>query len=95
MAVKHIKYHATHEKFKYTESGFGMDLVKQGLILDRVSKLIDENSLQPPRTSVFPLCAGSLALAHRIQESGKVVGKIVMQQRPMGKHARATIWDLV
>jgi NADPH2:quinone reductase len=56
---------------------YGVRPESQGEILRAAAKLVDEGSLRPHVSRVIEL--GELAEGHRLQESGHVTGKIVVQ----------------
>ncbi|MEO0898951.1 MAG: zinc-binding alcohol dehydrogenase family protein [Bacteroidota bacterium] len=64
----------------FTRSMFEMeDMEQQHHLLNRVAALLDEGMLQSTVTSnLGPLTVNNLKEAHRLQESGKVIGKNVL-----------------
>ena len=55
------------------------DIQKQHELLNRVSKLLDDNTLQSTVTNnLGPITAETLKEAHALQESGRVIGKNVL-----------------
>jgi len=57
-----------------------VDTYKQGMILDKVSALVDSGVLKSTETKLFQgLTASNLQEAHVLQESGKSIGKIVIK----------------
>jgi NADPH:quinone reductase-like Zn-dependent oxidoreductase len=57
-------------------SMFGMEMEKQGEILNRVSSLVDERTLRTTACTRFAWSELPQAIA--LQESGKAIGKIVL-----------------
>jgi len=59
---------------------FNVDTIKQGMILDKVSELVDSGALKSTETKLLQgLTASNLQEAHKLQESGKSIGKIVIK----------------
>jgi zinc-binding alcohol dehydrogenase family protein len=54
------------------------DIAHQSYILNTVSEMIDAGKLQTPIWKSLPWSLESLKEAHKLQESGKAIGKIVM-----------------
>jgi NADPH:quinone reductase-like Zn-dependent oxidoreductase len=69
-----------HWECMFTRSTFGTpDIEKQHRILERATDLIDDGTLRGTLgRSVGPLDAEHLRAAHRLVESGKACGKIVL-----------------
>jgi zinc-binding alcohol dehydrogenase family protein len=63
-------------EYMFTRPRTGIDLEKQGAILDRVSELLDAGVLRSTVKHVLPW--EEVAVAHRMIESGHTLGKIVM-----------------
>jgi NADPH:quinone reductase-like Zn-dependent oxidoreductase len=63
-------------EYMFTRSRTGIELEKQGAILDRVSELLDAGVLHSTVKHVLPW--EEVAVAHRMIESGHTLGKIVM-----------------
>ncbi|MBC3540252.1 zinc-binding alcohol dehydrogenase family protein [Rufibacter sediminis] len=56
------------------------DMVQQHHILNKVAQLLDEGTLQPTlNTTMQGLTAENLKEAHRLLESGKAIGKVVLK----------------
>lgn len=56
------------------------DLIEQHLLLQEVSHLVDEGVLRSTRTQTLqPISAATLKQAHGIAESGKAIGKTVIE----------------
>jgi NADPH2:quinone reductase len=56
------------------------DMAEQGELLNKVSKLVDEGSLQTTLADNFgPINAQNLKRAHALIESGRAKGKIVLE----------------
>jgi NADPH2:quinone reductase len=78
IARKLFRKNATlYFEFMGTPTVHGVRLESQGEILRSVAKLVDEGRLKPHVSRVFAL--EELAEAHRLQESGHVTGKLVVQ----------------
>jgi NADPH2:quinone reductase len=72
---------STHWESMFTRSMFGTpDIAEQGALLNEVSHLVDEGKLTTTLGQHFGrINAGNLKRAHRMLESGKTVGKIVLE----------------
>ncbi len=68
-------------EFMYTRSMFGTDdIARQHEILNHVADLLDEGKLQSTLTTTIKgLSADNLKKAHAMQESGKTIGKTVIE----------------
>jgi len=78
IARKLFRKNATlYFEFMGTPTVHGVRLESQGEILRSAAKLVDEGRLKPHVSRVFAL--EELAEAHRLQESGHVTGKLVVQ----------------
>lgn len=56
------------------------DMVEQHHILNKIAQLLDEGILQPTlNTTLHGLTAENLKEAHRLLESGKAIGKVVVK----------------
>nr|BAJ97942.1 predicted protein [Hordeum vulgare subsp. vulgare] len=63
----------------FTRSAFEVDMERQKEILDQLAKLADEKVLEHRAFTVFPsVSLENIREAHRMQESGKTHGKIVL-----------------
>ncbi|WP_421074869.1 MULTISPECIES: zinc-binding alcohol dehydrogenase family protein [unclassified Microbacterium] len=70
-----------HWELMFTRPRHGWDLLAQHDLLERVTQLIDEGRIRTTLTQTLaPLNAESLRQAHRLVESGHVVGKIVVAE---------------
>ena len=68
-----------HWEFMFARPRHGWDLIAQHRLLARVAELVDAGRLRTTLTQTLtPLDAASLREAHRIVESGRAVGKIVV-----------------
>uniref|UniRef100_A0A7S2J7X5 Enoyl reductase (ER) domain-containing protein n=1 Tax=Zooxanthella nutricula TaxID=1333877 RepID=A0A7S2J7X5_9DINO len=65
-------------EFMFTRPMFGVDQGFQGFILNEGAKLIDTGMLKLPQVKALPFDVKSIREAHLEQESGKVIGKIVL-----------------
>lgn len=63
----------------FTRSVTGVEMEKQGAILNRVAELIDAKVLHSTANNHFPLNKIVEALA--LQDSGNAIGKIVLSTR--------------
>lgn len=63
-------------EFMFSRPIFGVDLEKQGEILNRVADLVDSKVFLPTNTHTLPL--SKIQEAHKIIESGSSIGKIVL-----------------
>jgi NADPH2:quinone reductase len=72
---------STHWEFMFTRSMFETaDIAEQGLLLNEVSRLVDEGRLRTTLGETYgAINAGNLKRAHQMLESGKTVGKIVLE----------------
>ena len=68
-------------EFMYTRSMYQTDdIAKQHTILNHIAELLDNGTLQTTLTTTFQgLTAENLKEAHRLQESGKTIGKTVIE----------------
>jgi len=62
----------------FTRSLFGVEMERQHAILNNASRLIDGGLLKLPSVKVRPYTLEDLREAHKEQESGKVIGKLVL-----------------
>ncbi|HEY8586909.1 MAG TPA: zinc-binding alcohol dehydrogenase family protein [Rhodanobacter sp.] len=69
-----------HWEFMFARSRFRTDdMAEQGRILDRVAGLIDAGTLRSTRRQTLtPINAANLREAHRLLESGTMIGKLVL-----------------
>jgi NADPH2:quinone reductase len=72
---------STHWEFMFTRSMFETaDIAEQGALLNEVARLVDEGSLRTTLGAQYGVInAGNLKRAHATIESGKAVGKIVLE----------------
>jgi zinc-binding alcohol dehydrogenase family protein len=72
---------STHWEFMFTRSMFGTaDIAEQGVLLNEVSRLVDAGRLRTTLGEVYGVIdAENLKRAHRMLESGRTVGKIVLE----------------
>lgn len=67
-------------EFMFTHGNYGIDVQRQGDILKHVTKLVDEGEIQ---TTLFktlsPLNIDNLSNAHKLIESKKSIGKLVIE----------------
>lgn len=71
----------------FTRALFGVEMERQHAILNNASRLIDGGLLKLPSVKVRPYTLDALREAHREQESGRVIGKLVLStqaNRPRG-----------
>ncbi len=68
-------------EFMFTRAMFGTpDMAEQGRLLTRVAQLIDDGVLKTTLTETLaPINAANLRRAHAQLESGKTIGKLVLQ----------------
>ena len=62
----------------FTRPLYGVEMEKQRHILDTGARLIDGGLLKLPAVKVLPFTVEALRGAHTSQESGEVIGKIVL-----------------
>lgn len=56
------------------------DMIEQHKLLEEVARLVDEGLLRTTRTETLsPINAGNIKRVHRLVESGKAIGKTVLQ----------------
>jgi NADPH:quinone reductase len=81
IAVFKRKSVSMHWESMFTRSVFETpDMAEQGELLNKVSKLVDEGSLQTTLADNFgPINAQNLKRAHALIESGRAKGKIVLE----------------
>jgi len=65
----------------FTRAMFKVEMEKQGAILNNASTLIDSGLLKMPSVKVRPYTLEDLKEAHKEQESGKVIGKLVLSSK--------------
>jgi len=65
----------------FTRALFGVEMERQHAILNNASRLIDEGLLKLPSVKVRPYTLENLREAHREQESGKVIGKLLLSMQ--------------
>jgi zinc-binding alcohol dehydrogenase family protein len=72
---------STHWEFMFTRSMFETaDMAEQGALLNEVSRLVDEGALRTTIGETYGVInAGNLKRAHQVIESGRAVGKIVLE----------------
>ena len=76
-----LKSVSVHWELMFTRTIFGTaDMGEQGVLLNRVSKLVDEGKLRTTMTSRYaPIDAANLKRVHALIESGSTRGKIVLE----------------
>lgn len=56
------------------------DIAEQGVLLNEISRLVDSGTLRTTRLETLsPINAENLKQAHRLIESGRTIGKIVLE----------------
>lgn len=72
---------SVHWEFMFTRSAFNTaDSAQQGILLHEVARLMDANILQTTMTERYtPINVANLKQVHRLIESGKARGKIVLE----------------
>jgi NADPH2:quinone reductase len=72
---------STHWEFMFTRSMFGTsDMAEQGVLLNEVSRLVDAGRVRTTLGETYGVIdAENLKRAHRMLESGRAVGKIVLE----------------
>jgi NADPH:quinone reductase len=72
---------SVHWEFMFTRSFFNTtDIAEQGKLLNEVSRLIDAGILRTTMTEKYsPINATHLKQVHALIESGKALGKIVLE----------------
>jgi NADPH2:quinone reductase len=72
---------STHWEFMFTRSMFGTaDIAEQGALLNEVARLVDAGRLRTTLGETYGLInAEGLKRAHRMLESGRTMGKIVLE----------------
>jgi NADPH:quinone reductase-like Zn-dependent oxidoreductase len=73
-----------HWELMFTRSLYGTaDMVRQGELLAEVADLVDHGELFSTVQQISgPICADALRQAHRLQVSGRCIGKQVLQGWP-------------
>lgn len=76
-----FKSQSLHIEFMFTRSMFNaVDMDEQGLLLTRVAQLVDQGYIQTTSgKNIGGINAENLKLAHAELESGKAIGKIVLE----------------
>ena len=70
-----------HWEFMFARPRHGWDLIAQHDLLERIAELVDAGRIRTTLTrTLTPIDAASLREAHRIVESGRAVGKIVVAE---------------
>lgn len=67
-----------HWEFMFCRSVSGVAMEAQGRILKQCAKLIDSGTIKSLVSKTFPLSVENLITAHEMLESGKTIGKIVL-----------------
>jgi len=57
---------------------FGVEVERQGAILDRVSALVNEGKLATTLVTELPWTVEGMVEAHRLSDSGRTIGKTVL-----------------
>jgi len=72
---------SVHWEFMFTRSMFQTaDMNEQRLLLDRVSELVDAGNIRTTASEIIrPINAENLRRAHRLVESNRTIGKIVLE----------------
>jgi NADPH2:quinone reductase len=72
---------STHWEFMFTRSMFETaDMAEQGVLLNEVSRLVDAGQVRTTLGETYGVIdAENLKRAHRMLESGRAVGKIVLE----------------
>lgn len=72
---------SVHWEFMFTRSMFETsDIAAQGALLAEVATLVDAGAIRSTRTQTFsPIDAATLKHAHALSESGRTIGKIVLE----------------
>lgn len=78
-----------HWELMFTRPIFGTaDIVQQGVLLNEVSRLVDDETLRTTMTERFsPINAATLRRVHALVESGRTRGKVVIEGWPGGADA--------
>jgi NADPH:quinone reductase len=73
---------SVHWEFMFTRSFFNTtDIAEQGKLLNEVSRLVDAGILRTTMTKAYsPIDATNLKEVHTLIESGKALGKIVLER---------------
>ena len=73
-----------HFELMFTRPGLGTDaMLRQHEILDRVAQLVDDGTLRTTMTKrLAPIGAATLREAHALVESGRMIGKVVVEGWP-------------
>ena len=72
---------STHWEFMFTRSLFATpDIGEQAVLLDEIARLVDAGTLRTTLSERFgPIDAANLVRAHRLLESGRARGKVVLE----------------
>jgi len=73
-----FKRASIHYELMFTRAAEGIDMERQHEILANASRLIDKGAVKVSIQDVLPWSLKSLQEAHRLQQSGQSIGKIVM-----------------
>lgn len=66
-------------EFMFTRSMFGVDMIKQHQILENGANLVDSGLLKLPAVKVEKFSEEGLRKVHEMQETGKMIGKQVLE----------------
>ncbi|KAG2179188.1 hypothetical protein INT43_002038, partial [Umbelopsis isabellina] len=75
-----LKAISFHWEFMFSKPMHNVDLLSQGLALDKIAQFVDSGKLKRLDTKVYDnLTLENLKAAHEALESGKAIGKIVLE----------------
>jgi len=76
-----FKRASIHYELMFTRAAEGIEMERQHEILKRAAQLIDEGTVRVSIQDSLPWSVDSLKEAHRLQQSGKAIGKIVIARQ--------------
>jgi NADPH2:quinone reductase len=78
-----MKGQSFHWAFMFGKPMYGIDMLSQGLALDKIADYVDKGVLKRVDTKVYDeLTVKNLIEVHEVVESGRAIGKIVLSVGP-------------
>lgn len=75
-----LKAISFHWEFMFSKPMHNVDLLSQGLALDKIAQFVDSGKIKRLDTKIYDnLTVENLKAAHETLESGKAIGKIVLE----------------
>lgn len=76
-------------EFIFTRVLYDIDMDKHGVILDLIADFVDSGKVRPSARHVLPWSVDSFRKAHAMQESGAMIGKIVVTREVITREDEA------